>query len=92
MVPNHYTIVCEFRGGTYISQVRATDEIAAVRVWEEKVGRERPIPRSSSHVAAAVLRDLQQFGLSSLTGLENVWCFGGAVGSTSVLGNLILSR
>ncbi len=92
MSANHYTIVCEFRGGTYVSQVQATDEIAAVRVWADKVSKERPIPRSSSYVATAVLHHLHEYGLSALTGLKNVWCFGGEVGASSILGDIILSR
>lgn len=89
---NLYTIVLEFRGGTFVSQVRADDELDAVRCWADRFKEERPIPRSSSHIAASVLRGLEDSGLAPLEGLEGVWCFTGMSGDSQALGTLVLSR
>lgn len=89
---NLYTIVLEFRGGTYVSQVRAEVELEAVRCWAERFKAERPIPRSTSYIAASVLRGLEDYGLAPLDGLQGVWCFTGVSGDSPALGTLVLSR
>ena len=89
---NLYTVVCEFRGGTYVSQVRATDEVSAVRRWVERIKVEQPIPRSSTSVAKNVLRELGEFGVTALTGLDGVWFFSAQVGRSQLIANVVLSR
>ena len=89
---NLYTIVLEFRGGTYVSQVRTDGALEAVRCWAERFKVERPVPRSSSYIAASVLRGLEDLGLAPLDGLEGVWCFTGLCGDSLALGTLVLSR
>ena len=86
-----YTVVCEFHGGTYVAQVRANDEIQAVRHWADLVRTDRPIPRVSAHLARNAVRDLESHGLTPLDGLQGVWCFTAIVGQDVALGNLILS-
>ena len=53
-----YTAICEFRGGTYVSQLFAADEVDAVRLWSEKIAKEKPISRVSAHLAKNALREL----------------------------------
>jgi hypothetical protein len=91
-MPNRYTIVCEFRGGTYVSQVHAANEVDAVRCWADCIRADRPIPRSSAHVATSVLRDLEEHGVAALDGLKGVWSFSALMGRSLVLGNVVLSR
>jgi hypothetical protein len=43
-----YTVIFEYRAGTYISQTQAEDESSAVRVWAENLD----------------IREIQHFGLS----------------------------
>ena len=38
-----FTIVCEYAGGTYISQVRAADHEKAIIEWAALLRREQPI-------------------------------------------------
>jgi hypothetical protein len=89
-----YTMVCDFRGGAYFSQVAATDEYQAARAWAAMLKTERPIPRASSYIAAAVIRDLDGGGkLAPLGGLRGAWCLSAVVGKQNslVLLNIIHS-
>ncbi len=90
-MPTLFTIICEFDGGTYVSQVEATDPVEAVRRWSVNILVEKPIPRVTAHVAKAVVRNLDQYGVAALDGLKGVWCFTASVGKKMVLGNLVAS-
>lgn len=92
MMPTLFTIVCEFDGGTYVSQVEACDQVEAVRAWADKLSLEKPIPRVTNHVVRNVLRDLDdELGLVALDGLKGVWCFDTLIGGKIVLGKVIAS-
>jgi hypothetical protein len=86
-----FTIVCEFDGGTYVSQVEAADQVEAVRRWAVNIRIEKPIPGATAYVAKAVLREMDQYGLAALDGLKGVWCFTASVGKKLVLGNVVAS-
>jgi hypothetical protein len=94
MADSRYTIICEFRGGTYASQVLAEDERHALDNWCALVRAEKPIPRSSPYVAKAVLRDIEKFELEPqpLDGLVGVWCFSSSLDDDLILVNIVLSR
>lgn len=89
MTDHLYTLVCDFRGGTYIAQVRAPDPDAAVRAWAAQIRETRPIPRASARVAAAMLG--QDDSPTPLDGLRAVWCVSGLVGGSGVLLNIVQS-
>jgi len=91
MTQRRFTIACEFRGGTYISQVLAPDEVRAIEAWAQQFERDRPIPRSSAHVALSVRREVAANDVSALTGLTGVWCISAAVAGDLVLGSVVLS-
>lgn len=84
-----FTVVCEFRGGTYISQVRATDERDAVRAWTEMLVRERPIKRVSANLAKSVAARTADYPPVALDGLTGVWCFTGSCGGDFMLADII---
>jgi len=88
-----YTVICEFRGGTYCSQVEASDEVDAVRLWAEKLQLDMPMARSSRFLAKAALRDLETFDHKPvpLDGLQGVWCFSTGVATDLALCNLVLT-
>jgi hypothetical protein len=87
-----YTAICEFRGGTYVSQFSAASEVDAVRQWSAIIAKEKPIPRASGYVAKSALRWLAlDFLPVRLEGLVGVWCFGALVGGDSVRCNLVLT-
>ncbi len=89
MSDRFFTFVCDFRGGTYISQVRATDERDAVRAWTEMLVRERPIKRVSVYIAKSVATWLPNVPPVPLEGLSGAWCFTGSCGGNFVLVNII---
>ncbi|WP_126420287.1 hypothetical protein [Asticcacaulis excentricus] len=89
---NLYTIVVEFRGGTYISQVYADSEMAAVKAWAGLMAERQDLGRMTDRFINSILLDHQPSLLTPLDGLKNVWCFSALVGRTGLLGNLILSK
>lgn len=46
-----FTIVCEYAGGTYISQVRAADHERAISEWAALLRREQPLEGASDQIA-----------------------------------------
>ncbi len=88
-MPLHlFTIICEFRGGTYCSQVRAIDAGEAVRQWSARIAAERPVPGASGYLAKAAIRDLPPVALE---GLANAWCFTASVGRDLAICSLVLT-
>lgn len=70
-----FSIICEFRGGTYISQVRAPDEKRALQKWAEEFAKDNPVPGGSRWVIVAVMRNAcDNEGPTPLDGLTNAWC------------------
>lgn len=84
-----FTIVCDFRGGTYVSQVRASDERDAVRAWTELLIQERPIKGASSYLAKSVASNMAEYPPVALNGLTSVWCFTGSCGGDFMLADII---
>jgi hypothetical protein len=76
-----FTFVCDYAGGTYVSQTYATSEIEAVNWWIDNLKSEKFIPKISTVIAekfraAVETGDDADFYLASLNGLKNVWQFG----------------
>jgi hypothetical protein len=93
MLPSRFTVIMDFQGGTYVSQVEARDYIEATRLWAERFAAERPVPRLSGRLAKKVLADLNDNDNPTLLdGLTDVWCFGAVVGGSLVLANIVRSR
>jgi hypothetical protein len=84
-----YTIVCEFRGGTYVSQVIAGDLFEAVRAWTDYLARDRPIPRSSTYLAKTVAAQTREVAPTALKGLSGVWCVTATCGGDLMLANIV---
>lgn len=71
-----FTMVCEYRGGTYVSQVRAIDPPGAISVWAALLRTERRVPRSSAYLARAVSANIARGDRPvAMDGLSGVWCF-----------------
>lgn len=85
-----YTLICDFDGGTYVSQVRARNEQEAVKLWARLVERERPLGDASDDIGRHVVRDDSSSVL--LEGLTNVWCLTGEIGGRLLLLNIVLSK
>jgi len=76
-----FTFVCEYAGGTYVSQTHAASEIEAANWWIENLKREKFIPKVSTVIAeklriAVDSGEEQEFYLATLAGLKNAWQFG----------------
>jgi hypothetical protein len=89
MTAHKYTIVCEFRGGTYVTQVLGNDVIDAVKSWGGYLVRERPIPRVSPYLAKAVAVSIDQTPPVELDGLSYVWCVTALCGGDLMLANIV---
>lgn len=89
MTTQLFTIMCEFDGGTYISQVHAPDEQQALIVWSEVLQRERTMGDDAcliAHDAAAGKGEL-----TAVEGLSGVWCWSGIVENRLILINIVRS-
>jgi hypothetical protein len=71
-----YTVILEYDGGTYISQVRASDETEAVKAWAKVFWEENYIPKTSRYLANAVYKEIQNDWIKpiALSGVVAVWC------------------
>lgn len=73
-----FTCVADYRGGTYISQVEASDISAAVHAWAQNLETEAIAKfghKSKSKLIKDLKRDDEDGRLCrSVSGLENVWC------------------
>jgi hypothetical protein len=91
MTSYKYTVVCEFRGGTYVSQVAGGDVRDAVSAWIDYLAREKPIPHFSEHLARSVAVNLDDTPPVPLDGLSGVWCISGSCEGDFMLANIIAS-
>lgn len=89
MVPRTYTILCDFRGGTYVSQVVADDVCGAVAEWVVYLADTRPIPRVSTYLAKTVAAQIKDGGPVPLNGLVRVWCLTAVCGKDLVIVNIV---
>lgn len=84
-----YTIVLEYRGGTYLSQVRADTPREALLMWarERKGGEEKGklFRELRSYVRARAREDLP----TAVNGCHNVWCFSAVLKNRLILAHLI---
>ena len=80
MTKHLYTVVSDFRGGTYVSQFEGSDPEDIARQWAAMMRSERPVPKSSTHIANSLIRDLDNGQLPTpLAGLTRVWQSGAQV-------------
>jgi hypothetical protein len=66
-----YTLVLDYAGGTYVSQVTAATEREALTQWTAKLSTEQIAGYASGEVAEVYERGVH---LVPLTGLKGVWC------------------
>lgn len=69
-----FTIICEYKGGTYIKQLDAADPVQAFGQWAEQFSREDVLtPPERQLFAAEVKYSLDEGNLVPMEGLQNVW-------------------
>ena len=72
-----YTVIFEYRNGTYIEQVQASNESSAFKSWALKID-----PNKIQHLGKKLKLKLiddsknEDYGPHLLNGLTNVWCAG----------------
>lgn len=88
-----FTIILDFRGGIYVSQVEASDEVDATRRWASVLTDEKKLGRSSPYLAKDVLRHLDYGSYPTpLDGLAGVWCVAASCGGDLAIANIVRSR
>ena len=81
-----YTIICEYAGGTYISQVNASSPENAVWSWLGTRASKKVIPKEPRERIKEGLDDDTPI---AIRGCRNVWCFSASSKKGLVLINLI---
>ena len=84
-----YTLVMEFRGGTYVHQAYGESPELALRTWLYLASEE--IFEWSIH-RVQLLRTLAEQGAVPIEGCQNVWCVSGLAGDHIFLIHIIGSE
>lgn len=83
-----YTFIMNFKGGTYISQIKAKDEFEAVLKWGKELDSSQVEGFEEKH-REALLERLKDESPVLLTGLTHAWCIGARIGKTFALVNFV---
>ncbi len=69
-----FTILCEYKGGTYTKQLRAENPVQALEQWAEIFLLDDFLTTPEKEIfAAEVQYSLREGNLVALEGLQNVW-------------------
>jgi hypothetical protein len=87
---NLYTFVLDYRGGTYISQVRAETAQEACNTWAKNLNTSE-IKHLGIKSKNLLIDDLQEDynQLVPLAGLQNAWCTSATIRNHTALINII---
>lgn len=87
---NFYTVILDYRGGTYILQVKASDFLAALRIWSKGSPRTKikGLPRKEIR---SLLKDFDGEVPVPLDDSLNVWCATGMPGGHVGLFHIVKS-
>jgi hypothetical protein len=69
-----YTIVMEYLGGNYSSQVKAKNEREAIRVWILQLDLEKIEGFSEKNRQKLIESDFEDHEPVPINGLKNIWC------------------
>lgn len=70
----NYTFILDFRGGTFIEQVDASDVMAATHAWAKKVAQETAIQHLNGEAFLKVFYDaIEVFRPVAIDDCLNVW-------------------
>jgi len=77
-----FTVVVDFRGGSYVGQFNRETPKEALEAWAASLRKEKSVPGASGRLARAVEQNLAQAdGLPvPLEGLANAWFASATVG------------
>ena len=69
-----FTIICEYKGGTYTEQLRAEHPVHAFELWAEKFKNEQVLTQVEKRkFVREVQYSLDQSNLAVMNGLQNIW-------------------
>mgnify|MGYP006332565185 FL=1 len=85
---NLYTCIVEFKGGTFISQHRASDLMTAFYAWADYFSKE---PYVSKMQSKQLLEDVknEDFYPSEISEVINVWCWTSVIWGKFILLNIV---
>lgn len=76
-----FTIICEYKGGTYTKQLSADDPVHAFEQWAGIFSKEDILTApEKKNFAKEVKYSLSESNLVALEGLQNVWYEGFSIG------------
>ena len=81
MTSERYTLILDYRGGTYLSQIMATSIQDVQNRVNEAIGWDLIAPKPT-HRKIEVLDDIPP---TPIEGLENVWCLSGTIGRSGAI-------
>jgi hypothetical protein len=84
---NLYTVILDFRGGTYIAQVSRSSPTKAVIDWSNEISKDEA--QTWKLDVRQLQRLLQEDELVALDGLANAWCTTARIGRHLALINVI---
>jgi hypothetical protein len=83
-----YTVIMEYAGGTYISQVNTPSEKSACVKWAQKLNASE-IRRLGLRGKESLIQQMKDESPVPLTGTVNAWCTGALIRGKSALINLV---
>ena len=93
MTPTLYTLICEYDGGSYLSQTHASDQHSALANWAGAFAAEGISSDVSSKIAESAfeVRDANETDITPVDGLVGVWCWTTVVADELVLLTIVRS-
>lgn len=68
-----YTMILEYKGGSYVTQIISNNEVAAMQGWVEQL-RFGSVADDVADEVADAFEANPEFDPTPITGLKNVWC------------------
>ncbi|MDR2037858.1 MAG: hypothetical protein LBQ60_08040 [Bacteroidales bacterium] len=82
-----YTFITEYRGGTYISQYKASSLIEVLRLWANNLDKKIFTLNKKEKILFEI--ENPDFFPMPISGIDNVWCGAYLSGSFFLLVNII---
>lgn len=82
MTTHRFTVICEYKGGTYVKQLDAAGPVQAFGQWAEQFSREDDVLTSEERqlFTGEVKYSIGAGNLVAMEGLQNVWYEGFSLG------------
>jgi SH3-like domain-containing protein len=81
-----YTVISEYEGGTYVTQVKAVSPRGAISAW---LHRSIALSNIPTDIRSQIKADLMADEPIVISGCRNVWCSSASAGKVFVLVNVV---